>query len=71
MVQPDPLASLDPADRAIAEKICDLLAVKSGRMFASKKEREAVEAFYQKRNLAPIWLDKGRRVRAQNRSSRV
>ena len=59
VVQPDPLASLDPADRAIAEKIRDLLAVKSGRMFASKKEREAVEAFYQKRNLAPIWLDKG------------
>jgi peptidoglycan hydrolase-like protein with peptidoglycan-binding domain len=59
VVQPDPLASLDPADRAIAEKIRDLLAVKSGRTFASKKEREAVEAFYQKRNLAPIWLEKG------------
>jgi murein L,D-transpeptidase YcbB/YkuD len=56
---PDPLASLDPADRVIAEKIHDLLAAKSDRIFASKKERTAVEAFYQKRNLAPIWLDKG------------
>jgi murein L,D-transpeptidase YcbB/YkuD len=56
---PDPLASLDPADRVIAEKIRDLLVAKSGRTFASKKEREAIEAFYQKRNLAAFWLDKG------------
>jgi murein L,D-transpeptidase YcbB/YkuD len=58
-VAPDPLASLDPADRVIAEKIRDLLVAKSGRTFASKKEREAIEAFYQKRNLAAFWLDKG------------
>ena len=58
-VVPDPLASLDPADRVIAEKIRDLLLAKSGRTFASKKEREAIEAFYQKRNLAAFWLDKG------------
>jgi L,D-transpeptidase YcbB len=56
---PDPMASLDPADRMIAEKIRDLLAAKSDRIFASKKERMAVEAFYQNRNLAPFWLDKG------------
>jgi murein L,D-transpeptidase YcbB/YkuD len=56
---PDPMASLDPADRVIAEKIRDLLAAKSDRIFASKKERTAVEAFYQNRNLAPLWLDKG------------
>src|ERR1700720_2044636 len=35
---PDPLASLDPADQVIAEKIRDLLVAKSGRTFASKKE---------------------------------
>jgi L,D-transpeptidase YcbB len=58
-VVPDPLALLDPADRVIAEKIRDLLAAKSAKIFASKKEREAVEAFYQKRSLAPLWLDKG------------
>jgi L,D-transpeptidase YcbB len=55
----DPMASLDPADRAVAEKIRDLLAAKTDKIFASKKERAAVEAFYQNRNLAPLWLDKG------------
>jgi murein L,D-transpeptidase YcbB/YkuD len=57
--KPDPLAALDPADRVIAEKIRDLLATKSDRIFAGKMERAAVEAFYQNRNLAPLWLDKG------------
>src|SRR5271166_3510591 len=56
---PDPLASLDPADRAVAEKVRDLLAAKADKIFSSKKERAAVEAFYQNRNLAPLWLDKG------------
>jgi len=56
---PDPLAALDPADRAVAEKIRDLLAAKSDTIFASKRERAAVEAFYQGRHLAPLWLDKG------------
>ncbi len=56
---PDPLAALDPADRAVAEKIRDLLAAKSDPIFASKRERAAVEAFYQGRHLAPLWLDKG------------
>jgi L,D-transpeptidase YcbB len=58
-VAPDPMASLDPADRAVAEKIRDLLAAKTDKIFASKKERTAVEAFYQARNLAPLWLEKG------------
>jgi murein L,D-transpeptidase YcbB/YkuD len=49
----------DRADRAIAERIRDLLAVKPNRIFAEEKEYAAVEAFYQKRNLAPLWLDKG------------
>jgi murein L,D-transpeptidase YcbB/YkuD len=55
----DPLAALDALDRPIAEKLRDLLATKSDRLFVSKKERNAVEAFYQNRNLAPVWLDKG------------
>jgi murein L,D-transpeptidase YcbB/YkuD len=56
---PDPLAALDAADRAVAEKIRDLLAAKADKIFAAKNERAAVEAFYQKRNLAPLWLEKG------------
>src|SRR5262245_19368817 len=38
----DPLASLDPADRAIAERIRDLLATKPNRIFADEKELAAV-----------------------------
>jgi len=57
--QVDRLAALDPADRPIAEKIRDMFAAGADRIFASKNERAAVEAFYQARNLAPIWLDKG------------
>ncbi len=60
---PDPLAALDPADRAVAEKIRDLFASKNDKttdkIFTSKKERTAVDAFYQNRNLAPLWLEKG------------
>jgi murein L,D-transpeptidase YcbB/YkuD len=57
--KPDAMASLDPADRSVAEKIRDLLASGRDRIFASKRERQAVEAFYQKRQFAPLWLDKG------------
>jgi L,D-transpeptidase YcbB len=56
---PDRSAALDPADRAIAERIRNLLDTKPNRIFADEKVRAAVEAFYQKRNLAPLWLDKG------------
>src|SRR6267154_1950985 len=55
----DPLASLDAADRAVAEKLRDLLAAKADKFFAGKKERAAVVAFYQNRNSAPFWLDTG------------
>jgi L,D-transpeptidase YcbB len=56
---PDPLASVDPADRPVAEKIRDLLAARSDKIFASKGERTAVETFYQNRNFVAVWLDKG------------
>ena len=59
VVAADPLASLDPADRAIAEKVRDLFSAKADKIFANKKERAAVEAFYNSRNLAPLWFDKG------------
>ena len=58
-VVPDPLASLDPADRVLAEKIRDLLAAKSDAILPSKSERMAVESFYQNRTLAPLWLERG------------
>ena len=69
---PDPLAALDPADRAVAEKIRDLLAAKPDSFFGGKKERAAIEAFYQNRNLAPLWLDKGvENARAQSVVARL
>lgn len=58
-IAPDPLAALDPADRPIAEKMRDLLTAKVDRIFPTKKERGIVEAFYQNRNLAPLWIEKG------------
>ena len=33
--------------------------MKPNRIFTDEKVQAAVEAFYQKRNLAPLWLDKG------------
>ena len=56
---PDPLASLDPADRAVAQNIRDLLSAKADKLFANSKERAAVEAFYGERNFAPLWIEKG------------
>jgi murein L,D-transpeptidase YcbB/YkuD len=56
---PHPLASLDPADRGVADNIRDLLATRAGNLFTSKKERAAVESFYQNRSFAPLWLEKG------------
>src|SRR6266540_618352 len=56
---PDPFASLDPADRPIAEKMRDRLAGKGDRIFADQKQRTAVESFYQNRSFAPLWLEKG------------
>ena len=55
---PDRLASLDPADRAIAERMRTLLDAKPNRIFPNEKVRAAVETFYQKCDLAPLWLDK-------------
>jgi murein L,D-transpeptidase YcbB/YkuD len=57
--QQDPLGALAVADRAVAQKISDLLATKADQYFPSKKEREAVIAFYQDREYAPLWLENG------------
>ena len=70
------MASLDPADRPFAEKIRDLFASKTDKVldkiFATRKERNAVEAFYQARNFAPIWLDKGVEIaRAKTVAARI
>jgi murein L,D-transpeptidase YcbB/YkuD len=69
---PDPLASLDPADRVVAEKIRDLLSTKAESIFVSKAERTAVQSFYQGRSFAPLWLDKGvENARAKSAMARL
>jgi len=69
---PDPLASLDPADRVVAEKIRDVLSTKAESIFVSKAERTAVQSFYQGRSFAPLWLDKGvENARAKSAMARL
>ena len=53
------LAAIDAVDRAVAEKIRDLLGSKTDRFFASANERTAVVAFYESRSLAPLWVENG------------
>ena len=36
-----------------------LLAAKGDKLFASRRERASVEAFYQTRSYLPLWLDRG------------
>ena len=52
-------APLDAADRAIAQRIGELLAANPNRIFVIENEHAAVAAFYQNRSLAPLWLEKG------------
>lgn len=51
---PVPLA---PVDVAIADKLKELVKSKLDR--AAKKERAAIEEFYQARSYAPLWFDQG------------
>jgi murein L,D-transpeptidase YcbB/YkuD len=68
----DPFASLDPADRPIAEKVREILNARVDRIFANKKERAAVDTFYQSRKNALIWFDRGAvSVRANAVMSRI
>jgi len=48
------------ADTAMSEKLRELLASgKADRQFGGRKERGAVEAFYQSRGFAPLWISGG------------
>ena len=43
----------------MAQHLRDLFAAGTDKVFAGRKERAAVEAFYQQRHFAPLWLDQG------------
>ena len=51
------LRSIRPTGRS--PSTCATCCRKSDRIFANRKERTVVETFYQNRNLAPLWFDKG------------
>src|SRR4051812_7912702 len=49
---------LSIADAAVADRLKDMIA-KAERLIPAKKERAAVEAFYQARAFAPLWIENG------------
>jgi murein L,D-transpeptidase YcbB/YkuD len=57
------------AEQTISDKIQNILtsASRGDRILSRKGERQMVEAFYQKRNYAPLWVDQGKTTsRAQD-----
>lgn len=51
---------LSTADAAVAEKLKELLAGKQfERLVPQKRERTAIEAFYEARDFAPLWVESG------------
>jgi murein L,D-transpeptidase YcbB/YkuD len=57
------------AEPTVNDKLRDLLssASKADRILSRKGERQVVEAFYQKRNYAPLWVEQGKATsRAQD-----
>jgi L,D-transpeptidase YcbB len=67
-VAPEISAVADSADQAIIDKVQDLFAARVDRIFASKRERAAVEAFYQNRKGTLLWIESGA-VNARARSA--
>jgi L,D-transpeptidase YcbB len=56
----NPLGSMMAADLPVAEKVRDLISSRLDRLIPARKERGAVEAFYQGRGFAPLWIENGR-----------
>ncbi|MEI7804985.1 MAG: L,D-transpeptidase family protein [Hyphomicrobiales bacterium] len=52
-------AAMSASDSAIADKLREMSSGKFDRTLASKKERTSVEAFYNTRNFAPLWISNG------------
>jgi murein L,D-transpeptidase YcbB/YkuD len=47
------------ADNAVADKLRELVTSKLDRAVRGKADRDGIEAFYKKRNYAPIWVSEG------------
>jgi murein L,D-transpeptidase YcbB/YkuD len=46
-------------DQQVGEKLRDLLAAKTDKIFSNKKDRAAAETFYASRTFAPLWTTEG------------
>jgi murein L,D-transpeptidase YcbB/YkuD len=57
-----PAAVAPPAEPTISDKLRDILTspTRGDRIITRKGERAAVDAFYQKRNYQPLWVEQGR-----------
>jgi hypothetical protein len=55
-------SSKPEAEQTVSDKIQNILASasKADRILSRKGERQAVDAFYQKRSYAPLWVDQGK-----------
>jgi len=51
---------LAPADQAVADALRDLVTVRVDRFVEGRKERAAVQAFYEARDYAPLWSHFGK-----------
>ena len=54
-----PIADLEPADAAVAQKLRDLLAFGAERLLQSSRDRASVAVFYHMRGFAPLWVEGG------------
>ena len=52
-------SNVAPADQPVADRLRELLGVKSSKYFDRKAERAAVEKFYTAREYAPVWTESG------------
>jgi murein L,D-transpeptidase YcbB/YkuD len=52
-------SNVAPADQPVADKLKEMLGVKSSKYFDRKAERAAVEKFYITREYAPVWTQAG------------
>ncbi|WP_375415261.1 murein L,D-transpeptidase [uncultured Bradyrhizobium sp.] len=52
-------SNVAPADQPVADRLRDMLGVKSSKYFDRKGERAAVEKFYTARDYAPVWTQGG------------
>jgi L,D-transpeptidase YcbB len=55
----NPIGVMKAADLPVAEKMRELISSRLDRLVPGKKERTAVEAFYQGRGFAPLWIENG------------